>query len=184
MRYLALSVILFFSAHAFSQDCSKELLAQKPGTWKAGQQGSIFKVTAGDLVKEKAIIMGIHKMISSHYNPTGCQVTYSTVYGSNYSTPGQPWISDTYHYAMYILRYLCDGNSKDRSKYYIDISTPTTVNITANAIFSLNTLYTANIPADDFRGYLKLTKRPVKKDGFYFMGEEKIDYNSPIYDTG
>jgi hypothetical protein len=75
---------------------------------------------------------------------------------------------------MYILRYLCDNNSTDKSKYYTDISTPTTVNIAANEIFSLNNLYAANLAADDFRGYLKLKERPVLKDGYYFMGEEKI----------
>jgi hypothetical protein len=183
MKYLLLFSIILFSMASSAQDCSKELLAQKPGTWKAGQQGSIFKVSAGDLVKEKAIITSIHKMISSHYNPIGCQVSYSTVYGSNYPTPDRPWLSDTYHYAMYILAYLCDPNSADKSKYYVSIATATTVNVTANAIYWLNNLYAADIAPDDFRGYLKLTTRPQKKDGYYFMGEEKVDYNSPIYEN-
>ena len=182
MKYFFVSTILFISLHAFSQDCTQELLAQKKGTWKANQQGQIFKVTAADLVKEKAIITSIHKMIASHYNPMGCQVSYSTVYGANYPRPDQPWLADTYHYAMYILRYLCDKQSTDKSKYYVDISTPTTVNITANAMFWLNSLYAANITPDDFRGYLQLTKRPVKKDGYYFMGEEQAGYNSTIFE--
>ena len=182
MKYFFVNAILFISVQAFSQNCSKELLAQKPGTWKAGQQGQIFKVTKEDLVREKAIITSIHNMITSQYKPTGCQVSYSTVYGGNYPTPEQPWIADTYHYAMYILPYLCDRNSADKSKYYIAISTPTTVNITANAMFWLNNLYAANLAPDDFRGYLKLEKTPVKKDGYYFMGEEKISYNDDIYE--
>ena len=180
MKYFFVSTILFMSLHAFPQDCSKELLAKKPGTWKAGQQGQIFKVTKGDLVREKAIITSIHKMIASQYKPIGCQVLYSTVYGGNYPTPEQPWIADTYHYAMYILRYLCDQQSTDKSKYYVDIATPTTVNITANAMFWLSSLYAANLAPDDFRGYLKLTKRPVKKDGYYFMGEEQAGCNINI----
>jgi hypothetical protein len=56
----------------------------------------------------------------------------------------------------------------------VDYSTPTTVNITANVIYSLNNLYAANLPADDFRGYLKLKQQPEKKDGYYFMGEEVV----------
>ena len=182
MKYLLLFCAFLFSILATAQDCTQELLAKKPGTWKAGQQGQIFKVTKGDLVREKAIITSIHKMIASHYKPMGCQVSYSTVYGGNYPTPEQPWIADTYHYAMYILRYLCDKQSTDKSKYYVDISTPTTVNITANAMFWLNSLYAANLAPDDFRGYLKLEKRPVKKDGYYFMGEEQAGYNSTIYE--
>ncbi|MDO9274390.1 MAG: hypothetical protein Q7T92_02440 [Lutibacter sp.] len=181
MKYLMLSTILFFAFTAFSQDCSKELLAKKTGTWKAGQQGSIVNVSAADLIKEKSVIATIHKMISSYYTPTGCQISYSTVYGK-VPLDNQIFLADPYYYAMYILRYICDGNSVDKSKYYVDISTPTTVNIVANAIYSMNNLFAANIPADDFRGYLKLTKRPIKKDGYYFLGEEKVDYNSPIYE--
>ncbi len=142
---ILLPALLLLSIHAFPQDCSKEILAQKPGTWKAGQQGSIVNVTASDLAKEKAVLAGIHKMISSDYSPTGCQVLYSTVYGK-VPSEGQVFRADPYYYSMYILRYICDQNSADKSKYYVDVSTPTTVNIVANAMYFLNTLYAANLP--------------------------------------
>lgn len=177
MKYFFLPVLIFLSFNVLSQDCSKELLKQKPGTWKAGPQGSIVNVSATDLSKEKAVIAAIHKMVFTKYKPTGCQISYSTVYGKN-PNPGQTWIADPYHYAMYILRYICDGNSKDKSKYYVDYSTPTTVNITANVFYPLNSLYAAD-PVDDFRGYLKMKTKPVKKDGYYFMGEEVVgDYGT------
>lgn len=182
MRSFFLIALSCISLQAFTQDCSKELLRQKIGIWKAGQQGSIQNVSTTDLVKEKAVIAGIHKMVSTNYSPMGCQISYSTVYGK-YLTAGQNWIADPYHYAMYILRYICDEKSTDRSKYYVDISTPTTVNISANAIYSLNNLYAADLAADDFRTYLKLKKRPEKKDGYYFMGEEIIDNNDPVNKT-
>lgn len=169
------SLILLFgiwllSVQAFPQDCSPEILAQKTGTWKAGQQGSIQNVTASDLTKEKSVLANIHKMISSVYRPMGCEVSYSTAYGKVVSD-GQVFKADPYNYTMYILRYLCNENSPDKSDYYVDVSTTTSVNIVANTIYSLNTLYAANIPDDDFRGYLKLEKRPEKKDGYYFLGE-------------
>ena len=176
MKYSFTAVILFISLHSFSQECTKELLAQKPGTWKAGSQGSINNVSAADLAKEKLVLASIHKMVNTNYNPLGCQVSTSEVYGK-YPTAGQTWIADPYHYAMYILRYICDKNSSDKSKYYVDASTPTTVNITANVIFSLNNLYAATIPADDPRGYLKLKQMPQKKDGAWFMGEEVVGDN-------
>ena len=69
---------------------------------------------------------------------------------------------------------MCDGNSKDKSKFHVAIATPTTVDVTANVIYSLNNLYAANMPPDDFRGYFKLNKRPQKKDGVWFMGEEVV----------
>jgi len=173
MKYAIIIVFFLFPFWMQAQDCNKEMLKQKPGTWKAGPQGSIPNVSTTDLPRERSVIAAIHKMVSTDYKPTGCQISYSTVYGKNPGT-GQIFIGDPYYYSMYILRYLCDGNSADKSKYYVDISSPTTVNIIANAIFTLNSLYAANLPTDDFRGYLKLRQRPEKKDGYYFMGEEVV----------
>ncbi|HUM97452.1 MAG TPA: hypothetical protein PK275_06330 [Chitinophagaceae bacterium] len=181
MKYFQLFSIILFPICSTAQDCTKELLAQKPGTWKAGMKGQIVNVKPADLVKEKAVIASIHKMITAKYKPAGCQITYASVFGKGLNAASN-WIADPYYYSMYILRYLCDEQSKDKSKYYVDAATPTTVNITANVIYSLNNLYAANFAPDDFRGYLKLTKRPVNKDGYYFMGEEKVDYNSPIFE--
>jgi hypothetical protein len=181
MKFFILFPVILFSIFSSAQECTKELLKQKPGTWKAGMKGSIVNISAADLVKEKAVTAGIHKMVSSNYSPKGCQVLYGTTFGKSIAL-GQTWRADPYYYSMYILRYLCDQQSNDKTKYYVDHATPTTVNITANAIYWLNTLYAADL-GDDFRGYLKLTKRPEKKDGYYFMGEEKVDYNSPIYES-
>lgn len=181
MKYIILTLAIFSVISSRAQDCTKELLKQKPGTWKAGMKGSIVNVSVADLAKEKAVTAAIHKMVNTVYSPKGCQILYGTTFGKSMAT-GQTWIADPYYYSMYILRYLCDQQSKDKTKYYVDHATPTTVNIIANAIYSLNTLYAADL-GDDFRGYLKLTKKPEKKDGYYFMGEEKVDYNSPIYES-
>jgi hypothetical protein len=135
-------------------------------------QGSTPNVSATDLAKEKSVVAAIHKFVSSKYTPTGCQIQYGGSYGK-YPSPGQTWKADPYYYSMYVLRYLCDAGSADKSKYYIDHSTPTTVTIASNVIFSVS-MYAADIPSDDVRGYLKLKVRPVKKDGFYYMGEEVV----------
>lgn len=180
MKNILLFLIFHVSISLPAQDCSKELLRQKPGTWKAGIKGSVVNVTPTDLIKEKNITAGIHKMISSKYKPTGCQLLFATSYGKS-ALEGETWIADPYSYTMYILRYLCDQQSPDKFKYYVDTETPTTVNIHANVINFLSILYAKGLD-NDFRGYLKLTKKPEKKDGFYFMGEEKVDYNSPIYE--
>jgi hypothetical protein len=126
-----------------------------------------------DLAKEKLVVGALHKLVSSNYNPLGCQVLYAGVYGKSLLS-GESWRADPYTYSLYILRYLCDRQSADKSKYYVDYATPTTVNITANAIYTLNTLYAAHLPADEFRGYLKLENRPVLKNGFYFMGQDVV----------
>ena len=173
MKSISLFSAIVVTLTASGQECSREILKQKPGTWKAGLQGSIVNVSAADLAKEKSTLSGIHKMVAAQYKPLGCQILYSTSWAKS-QVSGQTWIADPYYYSMYVLRYLCDPSSKDKTKYYVDHATPTTVNITANAMFYLNALYAANIPEDDFRGYLKLKSRPVKKDGYYFMGEEVV----------
>ena len=173
MRYTLsiLFVILFLSATA--QECSKELLKAKPGTWKAGLKGQIVNVSATDLAKERSVLAAIHKMVSTGYSPMGCQVLYANAFGK-VAGEGQTFIADPYYYAMYILRYLCDAQSADKTKYYVDHATPTTVNIAANAAYTFSTLYAANMETDDMRGYLKLRQRPEKRNGFYFLGEEVV----------
>lgn len=174
MKHFIFLALLALTLNGFSQDCTKELLAQKPGKWKAGMQGSVTNVKATDLAKEKTVVANIHNLVAANFNPSGCEVLYSSVYGKTLGAANN-WIADPYHYSIYVLRYLCDQQSADKSKYYVDVSTPTTVTITANVMFWLNTLYAAGIATDDFRGYLKLKQRPVKKDGVYFMGEEVLD---------
>ena len=161
MKYLFFVTTIILALFSSAQDCTKELLRQKTGTWKAGMKGSIVNVSATDLIKEKAITAGIHKMVSSNYKPMGCQISYSTVFGKIMAT-GQTRLADPYYYSMYILRYLCDQQSTDKSKYYVDAATPTTVNITANVIFSLNSLYAADM-SDDFRGIFKTETETSKK---------------------
>jgi hypothetical protein len=179
MKTIALFTIMLFALSSTAQDCSEELLAQKPGTWKAGQQGFIENVTAPDLAKEKAVIASIHKMVFSNYKPTGCEVSYSNVYGKHPGT-GQSWIGDPYHYVMYILPYLCDSRSADKSKYTVAIASATNVEITVNQL-SLSQggeLYAATVP-DEERGYLKLKQRPQKKDGVWYFGDEENGTGAP-----
>src|ERR1041385_8765974 len=104
MKYKIIIASLLFSISTAAQDCSKEILLKKPGTWKTGTKGFIQNVTAADLVKEKSVLAGIHKMIAENYRPTGCEISYSMVYGKNLGAAGK-WIADPYHYEMYILRY-------------------------------------------------------------------------------
>ncbi|TMI63472.1 MAG: hypothetical protein E6H07_11860 [Bacteroidetes bacterium] len=59
MKYSFTIVILFISLQSFSQECNKELLAQKPGIWKASPKGSEGG-TAAELANEKKTIAAIH----------------------------------------------------------------------------------------------------------------------------
>jgi hypothetical protein len=172
MKQLFLILGIFIVHFSFAQNCTPELLLQKPGTWKAGIQGSIHGVSTADLVKEKSVLVAIHKIVNTNYNPKGCQVLYSTAF-SKYPSEGDVWIADPYHYTMYILPFLCDNKSTDISKYTVAIASATNVTISANEISWLN-MFAATIH-DEFRGYYKLADRPVKKDGYYYFGKDKVD---------
>jgi hypothetical protein len=169
-----LVVILLASIQSFAQDCMPEALATKKGTWKQGIAGSVRNVTAAELAKEKTTLNNIHKMIAGTYTPTGAQALHAYTFSGPDTYSGKNWIAGSFGYSIYVLRYFCDLNSADKTKFIVNPSTATTLNITANVIRDLNTLYPAQLADDDPRGYLKLARMPVKKDGFYFMGEEVV----------
>ena len=179
MKYILFISFIVFSISAAAQECDRDVLKEKPGTWKAGIPGSVVGVPAPDLKKEKQVTAAIHKMVSTGYSPTGCQILYAQAFGK-VPGEGQTFVGDPYYYSMYILRYLCDPNDATRTKYYVDHATPTTVNIVANAYYCNTSLLAANLETDDMRGYLKLKKRPEKRNGFYFLGDEVVgDFHLP-----
>jgi hypothetical protein len=171
MKCLTLLLSTFIVLSLNAQDCDPKVLEQKPGVWKAGIKNSAYGVSAADLPKEKQVMENIHKLVSTNYSPIGCQALYSLSHDAG-EMRGK--IADAYNYTIYVLRYLCDPGSADKSKSYVDISTTTVVYVSANAIYSMSTLYSANLPEDDMRGYLPITRFPQKKDGYWFIGDEVV----------
>lgn len=170
MKILALTIFISsLPVAAISQECTPEMLAKKPGTWKAGLAGSVRNVTPAELAKEKAVLAGIHKMVSASYKPIGVSPTYANAFVGPDANSGRNWVAGYYWYSVYVLKFICDNN-----KPIINPSTATTLNIHVNTIPSLNQLTASELPDDDMRGYLKLVRRPVKKEGYYFMGEEVV----------
>jgi hypothetical protein len=144
----------------YGQNCSVSQLLQTPGSWKAGQAGSTMGVAAADLVKEKEVLANIHKYMSTNFKPVGAQILYSNSFG----TKPYYW-ADPYSYSMFVLRYVC---KKDNSGHEVEIATSTVVRVSTNVIFELDNLYAADL-REDFRGYLKLARRPQLKNGFYYL---------------
>jgi hypothetical protein len=169
MKAIALTILSCLSLAAIAQECSPEMMAKKPGVWKAGIAGSVRNVTAAELAKEKAVLAAIHKMVSASYKPIGVSPTYANAFVGPDANSGKNWIAGYYWYSVYMLNFFCNNN-----KPTINPSTSTTLNIHVNTIPSLNQLTASELPDDDMRGYLKLVRKPVKKDGYYFMGEEVV----------
>jgi len=162
-----------------AQDCTPEALLKRPGVWKAGMGGSIHGVSAKDLLREKATLASIHKMIQANSTPQGCQFLYTNALTGFMPGTGRNWIADFYDYTIYVLPYLCDPASSDKTKSYTAVATATILNVNVNVLGSLNNLYAADLPEDEFRGYLKLAARPVWKDGYYLMSDRVTDATDP-----
>ena len=106
-------VLCFLIFHVFlvcvsaQVPCSQEELTKKPGVWKPGLQGSTSGVSAADLAREKEVVAKTFNIIKENYQPTGCVVSWSGVYGFNPAT-GKDWAANPYGLGAYFLRYLCD----------------------------------------------------------------------------
>ncbi len=164
--------VLLFGLELSGQECTPESLAQTPGTWKQGIAGSTPNVTAAELAKEKAVLASIHKMLVDGYKPKGVEVTYANAFNGPTPYSGKNWIAGSYWYSIYVLQYYCEKNPSAKLKYAPTAATSTTLNIYANVLHESSPIYAAELPDDEMRGYIKLKSRPVKKDGYYFFGEE------------
>jgi hypothetical protein len=172
-----ISFILVLAGQSYSQPCVQEELIKLPGEWKQGLKGSVNNVSSANLAKEKEVVQSILNMFMEGYKPMGCKVTYSGIYGYNLNY-GKNWISDPYGLSAFFLRYLCDPDNKD--KHYVDISTPTALDVRVNKFQMYNTeLFAAELPDDHETGFLMVSKLPEYKNGYYFI-ETQADYNKKI----
>lgn len=169
MRIIVFFLLLLCWQMISAQKCTDEAMAAKTGKWKPGIQGSIRNIAAADLVKEKAHMAGMQKKLSAQHVPAGLEIVYSTSWNKD-ASPG--YIADPYSLSMYLLRYLCDKSPKG---FYVEYSSATNVVVAFNQLFTMDNLYAAPLPADHFRGYLRLFKKPEKKDGAIYMGTELSD---------
>jgi len=176
-RCIILLAGILISMNTSSQTCSQEELVKKPGIWKQGLQGSTTGVSAADLAREKEIVAKAFSIIKEGYNPVGCEVSYAGVYGFNHAN-GKNWVANPYGFSAYFLRYLCD--SKKPGQYYVDVATPTKLNINFNLIAGMYYgSYAAELPDDDKVGFVAIKKLPEYKNGYYFL-ESDVQYNDKI----
>lgn len=181
MKTLIICIIFFQGIAIFqstlAQTCVQEELFKLPGAWKPGSKGSVNNVSQANLAKEKEVIQSILSIFREAYSPKGCEVSYSGIYGYN-AAYGKNWISDPYGLNAYFLRFLCDPENKD--KHYVDISTPTNLDVRVNKFQLLPTeFFAAELSDDHETGFLMVSELPEYKSGYYFM-EKQADYNNKI----
>ena len=169
MKIDSLLVILLGWQLLAGQKCTDEAMVAKTGKWKPGIQGSIRNIAKADLVKEKSLLLAVQKKAGLQHIPAGLEIVYSTSWNKDNTSS---YFADPYSLSMYLLRYLCDDSPKG---FYVEYSSATNVVVGINQLFAMDNLYAAPLPADHFRGYLRLFKKPELKDGAIYMGTETSD---------
>jgi hypothetical protein len=160
MKKIITVLLACYATMAWSQDCSTESLLTKKGSWKMSSAGE-SNVSKSDLVKQKANIAQLHKMISASYSPTGVQANCNA--GYQRSQPQQP--VNSYAYSIIPLNFYCDGNNIKTAR-----ETSTYLQIGVN-FFSAEIYDTAQGDRRMQEGYNVLSSVPVEKDGYYYFGE-------------
>lgn len=160
-----------------SQPCTPEKLFKLPGEWKVGMKGSTMNVSKESLAKETQTVQSILEIFKTGYNPMGCRVEYSGVYGFN-TAYGKNWISNPFGLSMFFLDYVCEPDNS--GKHYVNISTPTHLEVSVNKFqMERYELFAAELPDDHESGYMAIRGFPEYKDGCYYMVTQ-ADYNKSI----
>lgn len=172
-RSFVLLVFAFSSiASLAAQECTQAALALKPGSIVASKvAGSTRGITAADLVREKGVLATVHKMATAGYTPMGVVAKHDFHFDAGNPQPGMIKIADTFGYGLYLLRYNCDATTTDKSRFFVNVATPTILRIDANVVNQFR-LSAADIADNSFRGYLLMRYKPQKINGFYFLGDE------------
>lgn len=172
-----LSQMLMFAGPGYSQPCVEAELFKLPGEWKAGLKGSTMNVSKESLAKEMQTVQSIFEIFKAGYNPMGCRVHYSGVYGFN-TAYGKNWIANPYGLSMFFLNYACEPDNS--GKHYVNISTSTSLHVSIN-MFQMERfdVFAAELPEDDETGYISIRGFPEYKDGYYYYVTQ-ADYNSDI----
>lgn len=159
-KILSLLLFCFIVKLSFAQDCSSELLLQKPGVWKASPKGSQGGTTT-ELIKEKKIIAAIHSMIKTTYTPMGVEANYHGAYTTSYEN----MTGNGFYYSIIPLDFYCDGNTVKTEH-----ETGSYFQIAAN-LFESEIYDTAQGDRLLMEGFNVMYDLPVLKDGVWYFKE-------------
>lgn len=170
-------LFLLVTLSSFTQPCNEEELFKIPGEWKAGMKGSTENVSKESLEAEMKTIQSIVEIFKSAYNPMGCRVSYSGVYGFN-TAYGKNWMANPYGLSMNFLSYVCEPDNS--GKHYVNISTSTSLDVRVNKFqMERYELFAAELPEDHEKGYVTIRGLPEYKDGGYYLVTQ-ADYHKKI----
>ena len=160
MKYFLFTFFLLLKFYAPAQNCTPEIIIQKPGVWKASPKGSQGG-TAAELAKEKKIVAAIHDMIKAKYTPMGVEANFHGAYNPYY--PNMP--GNSFDYSIIPLNFYCDGNTVKTEH-----ETGSYFQIAAN-IFETEIYDTAQGDRLLMEGFNVMYHLPILKDGCWFFKE-------------
>ncbi len=156
---ISLAIFSFLLLPAMNaQDCTREILAQKPGQWKKSPDFSPG-IPKEILSKAKTVVTPLSKLFFEVYpQPRGCEARWYESYGSGAYDIG---LAQSYEFISYFLMYYCKGNTKD---FFLGSETDDWIYIRANYCGALNDFLTVN-----GKKYWTI-KRPTEvKDGMLYF---------------
>jgi hypothetical protein len=159
MKILLLCYSFFVFLSLPAQNCTHELVLQKPGAWKVGMKGS-EEGTATELAAEKKMVLAIHTMVKSKYTPMSVEGIFYGVYGSQGNMQ-----ANGYSYNIIPLNYYCDGNTVKTEH-----ETSTYFQIAAN-FFDTEIYDTARGDRLLAEGFNVMYDMPVEKNGYWYFNE-------------
>jgi hypothetical protein len=160
-------IILFPITFANAQGCDRAAQTKMAGSWKFLLPLSPPEVTPANLAIEKPKLAGIQKTIASGYSPVGVQVAWEHGFEMGKPQRGDVWVSDIYQLDLVLKPMLCSGDNKP----IIGMDPIGGASIYANRIPKI-WFFPGELPADEFRGYLKMEHFAKKVNGFYKLGNK------------
>ncbi len=157
MKYIFSLVTLFITSSVFAQNCTDELVKQKPGGWKETSNRP-SGISATDLAREKKTVAAISAMIKSKYSPKGVNAEVSGVYNS--PQPKAP--VNVYGYSIIPLNFYCDGNAIKTIH-----ETSTYFSVSANLFDAEIYESPDNKEVTSGMGYHYIYDMPFEKDGYW-----------------
>ncbi len=129
---------LFLTAQGSAQDCTPEILAQKPGQWHKSPDFNL-NLPKGILSQAKKVVAPVSKLFFEVYpQPRGCEAKWYESYGSGNYDIG---LAQSYGFISGYFMYYCKGNKKD---FFLGGETDDWIYILANYCWMLNDFLTVN----------------------------------------
>jgi uncharacterized protein (TIGR02145 family) len=170
-RLLIIIGFIISSTLLNAQNCTLENVADYPGKWKPGMQGSINGVAPASLAKQKEIIANFVKRLQQNLMLKGFDIKYSGVYG--YPNPAlvKNRKTDAYELSMALITLYCENGkvqAPHETSFWINIRINKMPVEMGQSFFVQTTPYEEDLSTDKLG---LIDSRPEKQNGIWVLKE-------------